>query len=72
MLKLQYLVTNVKCQLIGKNPDDGKDSRQKEKGVAEDEVVRQHHQLKGHEFEQTLGVSERGTWHAVVHEVARV
>ena len=72
MLKLQYLVTNVKCQLIGKNPDDGKDSRQKEKGVAEDEVVRQHHQLKGHEFEQTLGVSGRGTQHAVVHEVARV
>ena len=43
MLKLQYLVTNVKCQLIGKNPDDGKDSRQKEKGVAEDKMVRQHH-----------------------------
>ena len=25
---------------------------------AEDEMVRQHHQLNGHEFEQTLGDSE--------------
>ena len=23
--------------------------------MAEDEIVRQHHRLKGHEFEQTLG-----------------
>ena len=27
-------------------------------GVAEDEIVRQHHQLNGHESEQTLGNSE--------------
>ena len=26
-------------------------------GVAEDEMVRWHHQLNGHEFEQTLGDS---------------
>ena len=25
---------------------------------AEDEMIRQHHQLNGHEFEQTLGDSE--------------
>ena len=31
---------DVKSQLIGKDPDAGKDGRQKEKGVAEDEMVR--------------------------------
>ena len=30
----------------------------KEKRVAEDEMVEQHHQLNGHEFEQTLGDGE--------------
>ena len=38
----------------GKDPDVGKDGRQKEKGVAEDEMVRQHRGLNGHESEQTL------------------
>ena len=38
--------------------DAAKDWRQKEKGEAEGEMVRQHHQLNGHEFEQTLGNSE--------------
>ena len=32
-----------KSQLIGRNPDAGKDGRQKEKGTAEDEMVRKHH-----------------------------
>ena len=31
---------DVKSQLTGKDPDAGKDRRQKEKGVAEDEMVR--------------------------------
>ena len=39
--------------LIGKDPDAGKDWRQKEKGEAEDEMVRKHHQLNGREFEET-------------------
>ena len=30
----------------------------KEEGAAEDEMVRYHHQLNGHESEQTLGDSE--------------
>ena len=46
---------DVKNWLIGKDPDAGKDWGQEEKGVAEDEIVRQHHRLKGHEFEQILG-----------------
>ena len=47
--------SDVKTQLTGKDPDVGKDWRQKEKRVAEDETVGWHHQLNGHEFAQTLG-----------------
>ena len=36
---------------IGKDPDAGKDWRQEEKGMTEDEMVGWHHWLKGHEFE---------------------
>ena len=49
---------DVKSQLIRKDPDAGKDWRQKKKGAAEDEMVRQHQWLNGHEFEQTPGDSE--------------
>ena len=48
---------DVKNWLIGKVPDAGKDWRQ-EKGTTEDEMVRLHHQLNEHEFEQTPGDSE--------------
>ena len=41
-----------------KRPWWGKDWRQEEKGVAEDEMVVWHHWLNGHESEQTLGDSE--------------
>ena len=41
---------DTKSQLIGKDPDAGKGWGQEEKGVAEDKMVRQHHQLTGHEF----------------------
>ena len=47
---------NVKNWLIGKDPDAGKDWRQEEKGTTEDEMVGWRHRLKGHEFEQVLGV----------------
>ena len=50
--------SDVKSRLIGKDPDDGKDWSQEEKGSAEDEMVGWHHQLNGHEFEQTPGDSE--------------
>ena len=43
-----------KIQLAGKDTDAGKDWGQ-EKGVAEDTIVRWHHWLNGHEFEQTPG-----------------
>ena len=41
---------DVKSWLIWKDPDAGKDWRQEEKGMTEDEMVRWHHQLNGHEF----------------------
>ena len=44
--------------LIGKDSDAGKDWRQEEKGVTEDEMVGWHHWLNGHEFEQTPGDNE--------------
>ena len=44
---------NVKSWLIGKDPDAGKDWGQKEKGA-----TGWHHQLNGHDFEQTPGDSE--------------
>ena len=34
--------------LIGKDPDAGKDWRQEEKGMTDDEMVGWHHQLNGH------------------------
>ena len=42
---------DVKNWLIGKDPDAGKDWRQEEKGITEDEMVGWHHGLDGHEFE---------------------
>ena len=50
--------TDVKNWLNGKDPDAGKDWRQEEKGMTEDEMVGWHHQLNGHEFEQALGAGE--------------
>ena len=50
---------DANSRLIGKDPDAGKDWRQKEKRAAEDEMVREHHQLSGRESEQTLGDNGR-------------
>ena len=47
---------DVKNWLIGKHPDAGKDWKQEEKGMTEDEMVGWHHQLDGYEFEQAPGV----------------
>ena len=49
---------DVKNWVIGKYHDAGKYWRWEEKGTAEDEMVGWHHQLKGHEFEWTLGVGD--------------
>ena len=41
---------DVKNRLIAKDPDAGKDWRQEEKGMTEDEMVGWHHRLNEHEF----------------------
>ena len=63
---------DVKSQLIGKDPGARKDWGQEERWVAEDEMVRWHHWLNGHESEQTLGImKDREAWHAAVHGVTK-
>ena len=42
---------DVKNWFIGKDADAGKDWRQEEKGMTEDEKVEWHHRREGHEFE---------------------
>ena len=49
---------HVKSWLIGKDYDAGRDWGQEEKGTTENEMAGWHHQLDGHEFEWTLGVSD--------------
>ena len=49
---------DVKNWLIGKDSDVGKDWREEEKGMTEDEIVGWHHQLDGRKFEQALGIGE--------------
>ena len=41
---------DAKSWLIWKDPDAGKDWRQEEKGMTEDEIVRWHHRLSGYGF----------------------
>ena len=50
--------SDVKNWLIGKDPDAGKDWRQEEKEITEDEMVGWHHQLNGYKFEQAPGVGD--------------
>ena len=50
--------SDAKSRLIRKDPDAGKDWRQEEKGMTEDELVGWHHWLSGHEFEQALGFDD--------------
>ena len=50
-LKLQYFGHLMRRTYSLKDADAGKDWRQEEKGVAEDEMVEWHHRLNGHEFE---------------------
>ena len=55
---LVLLPPDVKNWLIGKDPDAGKDRRQEEKEMTEDEMVGWRHWFDGHEFEYTLGVGD--------------
>ena len=57
--------SDAKIWLVEKDPDAGKNWRQGEKGMAEDEMVGWHHWLNVHEFGQAPGDGEeQEAWHA--------
>ena len=60
MLKLKLIrwPPDEKGPLSRKDPDAGKDWRQEEKGMIEDEMAGWHHQVDGYEFEQAPGVGD--------------
>ena len=59
ILKLQYFGHLMgRADSLEKTLMLGKTESVRRKGVAEDELVRQYHQLNGHEFEQTPRDSE--------------
>ena len=72
-LKLQYFDhLKRRADSLKKDPDAGKGWRQEEKGMREDEMVRWHHQLNGHECEQPWETVEDGeAWPASVNVVAK-
>ena len=53
-----FWLYDVNRRLIGKVPDAGKDRRQKEKRISENEMAGRHHQCNEHELGQTLGDGE--------------
>ena len=73
---LEGLMLKLKLQYFGylmqrADPDAGKDWRQEEKRVTEDEMVGWYHRLNGHEFEQAQRDSEgQEVWHAAVSGAA--
>ena len=70
---LIFWPSDGKSQLIGKDPDAGKDWGQEEKEMTEDEMVGWHHWLSGHESEETPGDSKgQGDWHATVYGVSKI
>ena len=50
---------HAKSWLIGKDSDAGRDSRQEEKEMTEEEMAGWHHWLDGCEFEWTVGAGDR-------------
>ena len=75
MLKLKLKILwppDANNWLIGKDLDSGKDWRQEEKGMTEDEMVGWHHQLNRHEFGRLLDlVMDMEAWRAAVQGVAK-
>ena len=73
MLKLQYFGHLVqKTDSLEKTLFAGKDWRQEEKGMTEDEMAEWHHWLDGYEFEQVAGVGDgQEAWRVAVHGVTK-
>ena len=56
---LLFWPPDAKNWLLGKDPDAGKNWKQEEKRMTEDEMIGWHHWLDELEFEYTLGVGDR-------------
>ena len=63
---IRWPILWVKSRLIGKDSDAGKNWRQEEKGMTEDEIVGWNHWLNGHKFEQTPGDEGQRSLNAAV------
>ena len=63
---------DAKNQLIGKDPDAGRDWRQEEKGTTVDEIVEWHHWCDGLSLSRLRElVMDREAWHAAVQGVTK-
>ena len=76
MLKLKMQCTDhlrQRADSLEKDPDAGRDGKQKGKAAAEDETVGWHHRLSGLGSEQTPGdlSEDRGAWCAAVRGAAK-
>ena len=72
MLELQYFGHLMQtANSLEKTLMLGKIEGKRSGGRADEEMLRWHHQLNGHEFEQTLGVKDREAWRAADHGVAK-
>ena len=63
---------DVKSQLIGKDSDSGKDWKQKEKGMAENEMLESIINLMDVNLSKYQEiVKDKGAWHAADHGVTK-
>ena len=64
---------DARSLLIAKDPDTGKDWRQKEKRAAEDEMVGWHHDSVDMNLSKLWEmVKDREAWHSAVHGVSKI
>ena len=63
----------MKGRLIGKDTDSGKDERQEEKGMTEDEMVGWHHNSTNMSLSKLQETEKnREAWCAAVHGAAKI